>query len=220
MKCFVNGDVHTLHAAHPRAEAVVTRGSRIVYVGSSQDARSFAGPGAEVMDMHGQLMLPGFIDDHVHFVLGGSQVAGLHLRQCTSTAGIVETVAAYVSTHRGAWICGGDWDEEGWDVKRLPVRALIDPVSPDTPVFINRFDWHMALANSVALGKAGITRETPDPPGGTIVRDPATGEPTGMLKDAAMDLVTRVMPRSTPGELEHAVLQALDVARSNGDLGS
>ena len=216
MKCFVNGVVHTMQAAHPLAEAVVSKGSRIVYVGSSRGAQSFAGPGVEVIDMHGRLMLPGFIDDHVHFVLGGSQVAGLHLRQCTSTAEVVETVAAYVSTHRGAWISGGDWDEEGWEVKRLPVRALIDPVSPDTPVFMNRFDWHMALANGVALHKAGITRETPDPPGGTIVRDPTTGEPTGILKDAAMDLVTRVMPRPTPGELEHAVLQALDVARRNG----
>lgn len=216
MKCFVNGVVHTLQPAHPRAEAVVTKGSRIVYVGSSQGARGFAGPGAEVIDLQGRLMLPGFIDDHVHFVLGGSQVAGLHLRQCTSVGEVVKTLAAYVDAHRGTWVCGGDWDEEGWDVKRLPVRAMIDPASPDTPVFINRFDWHMALANSVALEKAGITRDTPDPPGGTIVRDPATGEPTGMLKDAAMDLVTRVMPRPTPGDLEHAVLQALDVARRNG----
>ncbi len=166
MKCFVNGVVHTMQAAHPRAEAVVTRGSRIVYVGSSRGARSFAGSGRRSDRPGWTVDAPGFIDDHVHFVLGGSQVAGLHLRQCTSTAEVVETVAAYVSTHPGAWISGGDWDEEGWDVKRLPVRALIDPVSPDTPVFINRFDWHMALANSVALDKAGITRETPDPPEG------------------------------------------------------
>lgn len=216
MKCFLNGNVHTLHPGRPRAEAVVSKGSRIVFVGSSTDARAFAGPGAEVIDLHGRLMLPGFIDNHVHFVLGGSQVNGLHLRECTSTDALVRTLAAYIATHRGAWVTGGDWDQEGWDVKQMPVRQLIDPVSSSTPVFINRFDWHMALANSVALQKAGVTRDTPDPPGGTIERDPATGEPTGILKDAAMDLVSRVMPRHTPGELEHAVLQALDVARRNG----
>jgi predicted amidohydrolase YtcJ len=216
MRCFLNGTVRTMHDAIPRAEAVVSRGSRIVFVGSSDDARRFAGPEAEVIDLQGRLLLPGFIDDHVHFVLGGTQVNGLHLRDCTSAVAMAKKVESFVASRRGTWICGGDWDEEGWDVKLLPGRALIDPLSPDTPVFINRFDWHMALANGVALQKAGITRDTPDPPGGMIERDPATGELTGILKDAAMDLVTRVIPRATPGDLEHAVLQALDVARRNG----
>ena len=216
MRCFLNGTVRTMHDARPLAEAVVTKGNRIVFVGPSADARTFAGPQAEVIDLEGCLMLPGFIDDHVHFVLGGSQVGGLNLRPCTTTRAFIDTLAAYVRAHHGTWITGGDWDQEGWEVKRLPARAWIDPVSPDTPVFINRLDWHMALANSTALGLAGITRDTADPPGGTIERDPATGEPTGILKDAAMDLVTHVIPRATPGELEHSVMQALDVARKNG----
>jgi len=216
MKCFVNGVVRTMHDAIPLAEAVATKGGRIVFVGSSAGARQFAGPGAEVIDLHGQLMLPGFIDDYVHFVLGGSQVDGLHLRHCRSTGEVVETLSAFIKTHPGIWVSGGDWDQEGWDVKKLPERSLIDPVSPDTPVFINRLDWHMALANSAALRQAGISRETPDPPGGTIERDSATGEPTGILKDAAMNLVTRVIPRPAPNEVEHAIVQALDVARRNG----
>jgi predicted amidohydrolase YtcJ len=216
MKCYLNGNVRTMHPGLPQVQALVSKGSRIVFVGSSADARRFAGPQAEVVDLEGKLMLPGFIDNHVHFVLGGTQVGGLHLRACKSHDAMAKEVGAYVSEHQGAWICGGDWDEEGWEVKRTPDRTLIDPVTPHTPVFLNRFDWHMGLANTKALQKAGITRDTTDPPGGTIERDPATGNPTGILKDAAMDLVTRVIPRPTPGDLEHAVIQALDVARRNG----
>jgi predicted amidohydrolase YtcJ len=216
MKCFLNGNVRTMNPSLPHAQALVSKGSRIVFVGSSADAHRFAGPRTEVVDLQGKLVLPGFIDNHVHFVLGGTQVGGLHLRACKSSEATARELGAYVAAHQGAWICGGDWDEEGWEVKRLPDRSLIDPVTPNTPVFVNRFDWHMGLANTLALQKAGITRDTPDPPGGTIERDPATGEVTGILKDSAMDLVTRVIPRATPGDLEHAVRAALDVARRNG----
>jgi predicted amidohydrolase YtcJ len=216
MKCFFNGVVRTMHDARPYAEAVVTKGNRIVYVGSSADARRFAGPQADMIDLQGKLMLPGFIDDHVHFVLGGSQVGGLNLRPCPSTHSFIDTLAGFVRAHHGGWVTGGDWDQEAWEVKQLPRREWIDPISADTPVFINRLDWHMALANSVALRLAGITRATADPPGGTIERDPVSGEATGILKDAAMDMVTRMMPRPTPGELEHSVLQALEVAKRNG----
>lgn len=216
MKCFLNATVHTMNPARPYAEAVVTKGNRIVFVGSSTEARHFVGSQADVIDLGGRVVLPGFIDDHVHFVLGGTQVDGLHLRGCKSADAMAKEVASFAATRRGLWISGGDWDEEGWDVRRLPDKTLIDALVPGTPVFTNRFDWHMALANTVALQRAGITRDTPDPPGGTIERDPVTGEPTGILKDAAMDLVTRVIPRPTPGELEHAVLQALDVARRHG----
>ena len=104
----------------PRAEAVVTQGSRIIFVGTSSAARNFAGEGAEVIDLQGRLLLPGFIDDHVHFVLGGTQVDGLNLRTCTSTAEFIAGLGAYVESHRGAWMTGGDWDQEGWETKTLP----------------------------------------------------------------------------------------------------
>jgi hypothetical protein len=216
MKCFLNGIVHTVNPLLPRAEAVVTQGTRIIFVGTSSGARKFAGEGAEVIDLQGRLMLPGFIDDHVHFVLGGTQVGGLKLRGCTSTAAFVGGVGAYVRSHRGAWVTGGDWDQEAWETKTLPRKEWIDPVSADTPVFLPRFDWHMALANSVALKRAGITRDTPDPPGGRIERDPTTGEPTGIVKDAAMDLVLGVIPKPAAHDLELAVLKALGEARRAG----
>jgi predicted amidohydrolase YtcJ len=216
MRCFLNARVRTLNGVMPHAEAVVARGGRIAYVGTSEGARKFAGPEAEVIDLGGKLVLPGFIDNHVHFVLGGTAVDSLNLRDCTSAAALAEAVAKFASTHKGNWLTGGDWNEAQWDVPSMPTRALIDPILPDVPAFLNRSDWHMGLANAVALQRAGITKDTPDPPGGTIEHDPATGEPTGIVKDAAMEMVTRVIPRPTPGELEHAILQALDVARRNG----
>jgi len=216
MNCFLNGIVHTVNPLLPRAEAVVTRGTRIVFVGTSSAARRFAGEGAEVIDLQGRLLLPGFIDDHVHFVLGGTQVDGLNLRGCTSTAAFIAGVGAYVRSRRGMWVTGGDWDQEAWETKTLPRKEWIDPVSADTPVFLPRFDWHMALANTAALERAGITRDTPDPPGGKIERDATTGEPTGIVKDAAMDLVLGVVPKPAFHDLEHAVLKALGEARRAG----
>ncbi len=216
MKCFLNANVYTVDSTLPRAEAVVAKGNRIVYVGTSAGARTFAGSSAEIIDVRGRLMVPGFIDDHVHFVLGGGQVDGLDARMCTSKHEFIERLRAYVESHRGEWIKGGDWDHERWKEKTLPRKEWIDPFSADTPMLLPRLDWHMALVNSAALKLAGISRDTPDPAGGKIERDPGTGDPTGMLKDAAMDLVLNVIPPLTPGRTEECVRNALRVARENG----
>ncbi len=216
MKCFVHATVHTVDPRRPRAEAIVVKENRIVYVGSSKDARRFAGPEAEIIDVGGKLMIPGFIDNHVHFVLGGEQVDGLDTRLCGSRREFVGMLQQYLQKHPGRWFKGGDWDHERWEDTSLPRKEWIDPFSHDTPMFLPRFDWHMALVNSAGLRLAGITRETPDPAGGTIEHDHATGEPTGLLKDAAMDLVLRVIPQQTPARIEQCVMHALDVARRNG----
>jgi hypothetical protein len=113
-------------------------------------------------------------------------------------------------------VTDGDWDHEAWEVKQLPCKEWIDEFSVDTPVFVQRFDGHMALANSAALRQAGITALTPDPNGGTIERDAATGEPTGILKDMAMHIVASVVPRPSADELEQAALKGLEEARRNG----
>jgi predicted amidohydrolase YtcJ len=116
---------------------------------------------------------------------------------------------------KGRWILNGNWDHENWTPPTLPTRRLIDAVTPENPVFINRLDGHMCLANSLALKLAGVTRETPDPPGGTIVRD-ADGEPTGVLKDAAMNYVTRVIPNPSDEMMAEAIRAALGYAAENG----
>jgi len=216
MKCFLHAKVYTVDPHRPHAEAIVANGNRIVYVGSSEGARRFAGSQAETVDLGGKVMLPGFIDDHVHFVLGGDQVDGLDTRTCTSREEFVRALRDFVETRRGGWVKGGDWDHERWKEKTPPRKEWIDPFTEDTPVFLPRFDWHMAVVNSPALRLAGITRETPDPPGGKIERDSSSGEPTGLLKDAAMDLVLKVIPPPTPARMEQCVKSALDVARKNG----
>ncbi len=144
--------------------------------------------------------MPGFIDNHVHFVSGGLQLSRVQLRDATSADELTRRVAAHAQS--GKWVTGGGWDEQSWTPYAEPTRQLVDCV--DAPVFVTRADMHMGLANTRALQLAGITRETPDPPGGTIVRD-ANGEPTGLLKDAAMPLLTKVIP---PPSLEERVAAA------------
>ncbi|CAG0932622.1 partial N-substituted formamide deformylase, partial [Planctomycetaceae bacterium] len=216
MICFINARVHTVDPRRPWAEAVVVRDRHIVFVGSTAGARRFAGSDAEMIDLGGRLLLPGFIDNHVHFVLGGEAATGLDTRACASRAEFVAALRVFVDAHRGSWVKGGDWDHEHWVERTLPRREWVDPFSQDTPLFLPRFDWHMALVNSAALAAAGITRATPDPVGGKIERDPTTGEPTGIVKDAAMDLVLACIPKPTPAVIERRVRDALAVARKNG----
>jgi len=150
--------------------------------------------GAEQLDLHGRLAIPGFIDNHTHFILGGFQLARVQLRDATSADDFASRIAAQASSlGAGKWVTGWGWDEQSWQPCVLPDRKLLDVAAPENPVFVSRLDAHMAVANSIALRLAGITRETPDPPGGTIVRD-ADGEPTGLLKDTAMSAVNAVIP--------------------------
>jgi predicted amidohydrolase YtcJ len=202
----VNARVWTGAARRPWADAVVVRGDRLALVGGSAEARKLAAgsPGARVVDARGQMLVPGFTDAHVHFVDGGFRLASVQLRDAATPEEFVRRIGAFAATvPAGTWIRGGDWDHERWG-GRLPTRAWIDAVTPDHPVWVNRLDGHMALANSRALALAGVTRGTPDPRGGTLVRD-AAGEPTGVLKDNAMAYVDRAVPPADPGELDRAV---------------
>jgi predicted amidohydrolase YtcJ len=211
-----NGKIWTVNAAQPQAEAVALIGSRIVAVGSSADIRKWAGPKTEVVDLAGKLVVPGFNDAHVHFYTGGAHLANVQLRDAKSEAEFRERIRKFAAgLPKGRWIEGGDWDHENWTPARLPTRQLIDEAAGDHPVFVNRLDGHMSLANSVALKLAGITRNTPDPPGGAIVRD-ANGEPTGVLKDAAMDAVDRVIPEPSEDEIATAIRAAMRYAAENG----
>ena len=155
--------------------------------------------------------MPGFIDNHVHFVNGGLQLSRVQLRDATSADELARRVAAHARTDQ--WVTGGGWDEQSWTPRAEPARQIIDHVA--APVFVTRADMHMGLANSRALQLAGITRETPDPPGGTIVRD-AHGDPTGVLKDAAMPLMTKVIPQPSLSERIDAARAALKEAARFG----
>ena len=193
-----NGKIWTGDGAF--AQALATEGNRIVAVGSNAHVTSKAPAGAQTIDLNGRLVVPGFIDNHVHFIDGGFQLSRVQLRDAASPEEFARRIGQYAKkTGKGKWITGGEWDEQLWSPYQLPTRQMIDAVTPDNPVFVSRLDGHMALANSVALKLAGITRQSKDPPGGTIVRG-SDGEPTGLLKDSAMSDVWAVIPSATVEE--------------------
>ena len=178
----------------PAATAIAVKDGRVAALGSDTDVQPLIGPGTRVVDLHGRLVVPGFNDAHVHFLSGGFGLLSVDLRDARDEQDFAARIGAHARTlPRGTWIQEGNWDHETWPSKALPTRALIDAVTPDHPVFVQRLDGHMALANSLALRLSGVTRESKDPEGGTIVRD-AAGEPTGILKDNAEELVTRAIP--------------------------
>lgn len=192
-----NGRIYTVDAARPWAQAVGICGETIVAAGTDAGARAAVSPGARVIDLAGRLVVPGFNDAHVHLLDGAEQLVGVDLRPAKTEDEFMRLLADYAKKiPKGRWILGGYWDHEAWPGKQLPTRATIDPVTPDNPVLVQRLDGHMAVANSLALRLAGVTRETREPDGGTIVRT-ASGEPAGVLKDHAMALVTRVIPAPT-----------------------
>jgi predicted amidohydrolase YtcJ len=170
------------------ARRVVMRGGRIVSVDG-------AVPGdARVVDLRGRLVVPGFMDNHLHFVTGSLQLESLPLRGAGSLDEFVARIGEYTDkAGEGQWVTGGGWDEQSWMPPTVPTRGSIDAVTPRNPVFVTRLDLHMGVANSAALRLAGITRETADPAGGAIGRD-ADGEPNGILKDTAMSLITAIVP--------------------------
>ena len=216
---FFHGKITTVDSAKPAAEAVAVLAGRILAVGSDGEIGKYRGPSTKSVDLRGKRMLPGFIDDHTHFMSGGFQLQSVNLRYANDEAEFAKIIRERAEKYPSRWITGGDWDHDRWKGGRLPAKSLIDSFTPSTPVFVNRYDGHMALANSIVLKLAGITRDTPDPPGGVIVKDPATGEPTGVLKDEAMSAVYRIMPDPSEGEKLEAARLALAEARKYGLTG-
>jgi len=210
----VNARVWTGDSVRPWAEALAVRGERLASVGSSAAIRKMASD-ARVIDARGQMIVPGFIDSHVHFVTGGFRLSSVQLRDAKTPADFIARIKAFAATApAGAWITGGDWDHERWGGE-LPRREWVDSVTPNNPVWVNRLDGHMALANSAALRAAKITRESRDVAGGTIVRD-ARGEPTGVLKDNAMDAVNAAAPDPPPALEDRALDAAMAYVAEQG----
>jgi predicted amidohydrolase YtcJ len=214
----LNGKVWTVDAARPRAEAIAVQNGRIAAVGTNAEIRKWVGPKTRTIDAAGKSVLPGFIDSHVHFSTGGFEISGVQLRDAATPEEFARRIGEHAKKlPKGEWILGGTWDHELWG-GTPPTREWIDKVTPEHPVFVSRYDGHMALANSLALKLAGVTRDTPVPAGGTIVKD-ARGEPTGLMKDAAMDLIYRVIPNPTEEQLTRAIVVALGEARRFGVTG-
>jgi predicted amidohydrolase YtcJ len=211
-----HGKIWTVDPSNSVAEAVACRAGRILAVGRASQIEKLAGPHTRIIHLNGRLVVPGFNDAHVHFYTGGADLASVQLRDARSESEFRSRIAAFATTlPPGRWITGGNWDHESWSPPRLPARQLIDASSAGHPVFVRRLDGHMALANSEALRLAGIDRNTPDPPGGTIVRD-AGGEPSGILKDAAMEPVERVIPPPSQAEIVEALRAAMRHASEYG----
>lgn len=206
------------------AEAFAIKDGAFVLVGTTDAAEALAGSETERIDLEGAFVVPGFIDNHVHFLAGGFQLASVDLRSAATPEEFAARIATFAATQpAGTWITGGDWDHELWG-GALPDRAWIDAITPEHPVFVSRLDGHMALANSLALEKAGVSAQTPDVAGGTIVRRPG-GEPTGVLKDEAMSLVYPVIPSPSAQAFDTALARAMEHAASLGvtqvhDVGS
>jgi predicted amidohydrolase YtcJ len=212
----LHGKVWTENPRQPEAEAFAVTGHRIAAVGSDAEIAKLAGPGTRLIDLQGRRVVPGFNDAHVHFFWGGQSLASVQLRDVTSRQQFTQRVADYARTRpAGEWIVDGNWDEEKWTPAALPTHEWIDAVTPNNPVWVNRSDAHMCLANALAMKLAGITKDTPDVAGGVIVRD-KDGNPTGIFKDAAKDLVERVIPPPSDAQVDAALLAAQAYALDNG----
>lgn len=213
----LNASVWTGIGSTKRCQAIAVSDDRIVAVGSNADISPLAGAGTTVIDAGGKLVLPGFNDSHAHLLLGGRQLMAVDLRNARSREELAAMVASGSRTlPPGRWLTGGNWDNGAWSDPRLPDKEDLDPFTPETPVFVTRSDLHMGLANSAALAAAGITAGTPDPSGGTIMHHPVTGEPTGILKDGALELVRRAIPPPGMDESLAAVGKASELAASLG----
>jgi predicted amidohydrolase YtcJ len=211
-----NAAVYTVDKQQPKAEAVAVIGDRVVAVGSRADIDLWRGPQTKVIDAGGKLLLPGFNDAHVHFIQGGAQLEQVQLTDAATPEEFAKRIAAQVKkTPKGEWILGGRWDETKWPKQELPTKDLVDPITGDTPIFVERYDGHEALANSAAMKLAGIDAKTPEVPGGVIMRN-ANGNPTGIFKDAAMTLMFKAIPPMTHEQRLRAARGALKHAASLG----
>jgi hypothetical protein len=198
------------------AQAVAIANGRIQAVGSDTEIQAYAGGDTKVVDLKGRLAVPGLIDSHAHFVVGGFQLLSVDLKDAQSEEEFTRRIGEKAKTLApDRWLLGGEWDEQAWASARLPTRQMIDALTENHPAFLSRYDGHAALANSLALKLAGVTRATPDPVGGLIVRD-ATGEPTGIFKDAAQSLIARVIPPPSEAAMTEALHAALAEAARVG----
>lgn len=213
-----NGRIYTVDAARPDAQAIAIRGEQIVAVGSSDEMRAWVGARTRVIDLDGRFAMPGFNDAHTHLASGGMAKLTVNFEGAKSLAEFQQRIRAAINKYKpGEWITGSGWDHTLWPEKRFPTRWDLDAVSKDHPMIFSRVDGHVAVANSLALHIANVTKDTADSPGSHIVRDAKTGEPNGMLEeDGAMSLVYRHIPPPSHERRKRAIELALADAVSHG----
>src|SRR6266496_5868940 len=207
---FVSGNIYTANDKQSHTDAVAVKADRIVFVGSNADAKKYQGAATRIIDLHGATMLPGLTDAHQHLAGMGFREMTLNLEGITNLQDFLVKVKARVDqAPPGRWVTGRGWIETFWQPPVFPTRWDLDKVAPNNPVVLTRADGHGAVANSAALKIAGITKDTPSPFGGEISKDKQTGEPNGMLLDAAQSLVRRRVPATSSADEERAIVQGV-----------
>ncbi|HET6200844.1 MAG: amidohydrolase [Candidatus Acidiferrales bacterium] len=214
----IDGDIYTVASQPAHAQAIAIQGEKIVAVGANDDVRTWIGPHTRVIDLHGRFAMPGFNDAHTHLASAGMGMLTVNLEGAKSLAEFQQRIRAALKNYKpGEWITGRGWDHTLWPEKRFPTRFDLDAVSKDHPMIFGRVDGHVAVANSLALKLSGVTKDTPDPSAGHIMRDGKTSEPNGMLEeDAAMSLVYRHVPSATHELRRRGIELALADAVSHG----
>lgn len=212
-----NARVWTVDAAQPEAESIAVWRDRILFVGKDVDAAALVGPKTRVIDLKGKRVVPGFYDSHLHMLSGGRLLAQVNLKDCKDEEEFGARLKKFdQELPRDRWVLGGNWDHDRTFDGKLPTAAIVDKYVPDRPVFIRRYDGHMALANTRALKLANITADSKETEGGVIYRLPNSKQPSGVLKDNAMDLVGRLIPAPSEEEIGEAIRAALVEARRLG----
>ena len=210
-----NATIWTGNPESPKAEAMAIKGDSILAIGSFKDLEKFKGESTEILDVHGNFITPGFIDAHVHLLMGGNSLLSVQLRDTKTQQEFIDRIASFAKKIKpNQWIVEGNWDHTLWGGE-LPSKEWIDEFTEDNPVAIYRMDGHMILANSAALKIAGIDRNTPDVENGEIVKD-SEGNPTGILKSKAMYLVLNKIPVLSISEKEDAINAAQNYLLSQG----
>lgn len=209
------GQIFTCNTSNDWVEAMVVQNNKIVFAGSKEKANETIDSETEVLDYGERLILPGFIDSHAHFMMGGASLNSLDLMDVRSKEEFIEQCKKYKKKNNTEWILGGNWNHQQFSTIELPNKNWVDDFTNDVPLFLTRSDLHMGLANSKVLALAGINKNTADPEGGVIEKD-QNGELTGILKDAAMTLVYDIIPPKTENEMKKELYLALDEAKKNG----
>lgn len=214
---FVNARIITLDLAQPVAEAMAVQDGRIIALGTKSEILSLAGSGASIADLEGQVVVPGFHDSHMHLLSWGLTMDGVQLEQARSAEELVELGRAYVRSNPDRqWIIGRGFNDETFSLRQLPTREDLDRVSVQQPVVFTRVCGHVCVVNSKALELAGIGEDTPEPPGGSLDRDRETGQPTGVLRENAMDLVMQLIPSPSVADWKRILRRACAQAAALG----
>ena len=214
----VHGHIYTVNTKHPWAQALAIRDGKLIAVGSNKEISRYHGPHTKVLDAKGRMVLPGITDSHVHFLDGSFALERINLEDVKDRDEAVRRLKQYADAHpKDAWVLGRGWSYPMFPPSGLPDKKYLDAVIPDRPVYLEGFDGHTWWANSKALELAHINKDTPNPPGGEIVRDPKTGEATGAIKEDAADaLVRRVIPDDSRDEKLQALRAGLKHANELG----